>query len=407
MARITVSELGKSYPPPVHPWARLRALLQGRMANGHWALRDVSFSVDAGESLGIIGRNGAGKSTLLRLLAGTATPSHGRCAVTGRTSAILDLGLGVHPRFSGRDNAVLTAQLMGLDAATIARCLPEIAGFSELGEAMAAPVRTYSTGMAMRLAFSVATAVRPDVLIVDEALAVGDLAFQHKAIDRIRAFTAAGTTLIFVTHDAAALKTVCGRALLLDRGRLVRDGTPDAVFNYYNALLGESPAAPAIEETPAGDNRAATRSGSGAARIAAVELADGDGRPCRVFRCRQSAVIDCTLAVHEPIPPPTVGFVIRDRLGRDVFGTNTHLLALAMPAGAAGDRLRVRFQLDLLLAPGAYALSMAVHHGRTHLEGSYDWWDHVAAFEVVPDGGAQFVGVAALPASASVERAPR
>ena len=406
--RIDARALGKAYPPPAHPWTRLRALLRGRQAPaGHWVLRDVSFTVGAGETLGIIGRNGAGKSTLLRLLAGTATPSAGACAIAGRTAAILDLGLGVHPRFSGHDNAVLTAQLMGLDADTIARCLPEIAAFSELGEAMTAPVRTYSTGMAMRLAFSVATAVRPDVLIIDEALAVGDLAFQHKAIDRIRAFTAAGTTLVFVTHDPTALKTVCARALLLDRGRLLRDGAPDAVFNYYNALLAESPAAPAIEERRLDDGRAATRSGNGAARLAAVALADADGRPCQVFRCRQPAVIDCELEVRQPIPAPTIGFVVRDRLGRDVFGTNTALLGVDTRPCAAGDRLRVRFHLELLVAPGAYAVSVAVHDGRTHLEGSYDWWDHAAAFDVVADAGAGFVGVAALPATATVEREPR
>ena len=410
--RIVARELGKAYPPPGHPWARLRALLSRRAVvpagapPPHWALQGVTFRAEPGESVGIIGRNGAGKSTLLRLLAGTATPTRGACAVQGRTAAILDLGLGVHPAFSGRDNAILTAQLMGLDGRTIARCLPEIAAFADLGPAMAAPVRTYSTGMAMRLAFSVATAVRPDVLIVDEALAVGDLAFQHKAIARIRDFTAAGTTLIFVTHDAAALKTVCDRALLLDRGHLVSDGAPDAAFNHYNALLAAPASAPPAAGR-AGAGGTGVRSGDGAARFAAVSLRDDAGRPARIFRCRQPAVIACEVEVHRSMPAPTVGFVVRDRLGRDVFGTNTLLLGVETPACQAGDKLRVQFRLDLLLAPGAYALSVSAHQGKTHLEGSHDWWDHVAAFDVVPDGGAPFVGVAALPAAAAVEREPR
>jgi lipopolysaccharide transport system ATP-binding protein len=405
MNRISVQGLGKAYPASSRPWRRLADLVArpgGVPAQARWVLREVSFAVGAGESVGVIGLNGAGKSTLLRILAGTTRASAGSFAMHGRVAALLELGLGVHPEFSGRQNAILACQLMGLSRRAIADCLPELAAFSELGEALEHPVRTYSTGMQLRLAFSIATAVRPDVLLIDEALAVGDLYFQHKSMARLRAFQTAGTTLVVVTHDPAALKAMCQRAVLLEHGRLIRDGAPDAVFNLYNAMIAQRESAAGIEESPAAGGHTMTRSGSRAAEITAVALRDAAGQARAAFRVGETATLAYQVRVHQPMPTPTIGLLIRDRYGRDVFGTNTHLLGLTAGSCAAGTRLRAAFTVALHIAPGAYSISVALHHGRTHIEGHYDWWDHAVMFEVTP-GDTPFAGIAALPVDATVQ----
>jgi lipopolysaccharide transport system ATP-binding protein len=371
-----------------------------------WALRGVSFSLGARESLGIIGMNGAGKSTLLKILSGTTLPTEGEFEVNGRVAALLELGIGIHPEFSGWQNATLACQLLGFDDATIARCLPWIRDFSELGEHMDAPVRTYSTGMQVRLAFSTATAVRPDVLIVDEALAVGDAYFQHKSMGRIREFQREGTSLLFVTHDPAAVKTLCDRAILLDRGRLLRDGPPDAVYDFYNALIARKERDAAIEQVFS-ENGVATRSGSRAAELESVELTDAAGSPSRSFATGDAARIVCRARVRQPLPTPTVGFVIRDRLGNDVFGSNTHHLGLGAGECAAGEVLRVAFEIDLRLGAGSYSVSVALHAAESHVESNYDWWDRALVFDVRPARGSPFAGIAQLPVQARLVRDER
>src|SRR5262249_700624 len=217
-----------------------------------WALRGITFAVAAGESVGVIGMNGAGKSTLLKILTGTTRPTGGQVQITGQAAALLELGMGFHPDFSGRQNAMIATQLMGLPVREATGRMAEIEAFAEIGDHLNQPVRTYSTGMVVRLAFSVATVVRPEILIVDETLSVGDVYFQHKCIRRIREFQEAGTTLLFVSHDPTAVKTLCGRALLLDRGQLIQDGSPDSVLDYYNALIAKREASEAILQTERG-----------------------------------------------------------------------------------------------------------------------------------------------------------
>ena len=221
---IEVCGVGKAYPKFT---GRLNALatwlgLVPRVQN--WVVRDISFSVEQGESVGLIGVNGAGKSTLLKLITGTAIPTEGTISVQGKVSALLELGMGFHPEFTGRQNVILAARMQGLSHAQLAELMPAIQDFAEIGSYFDQPVRTYSSGMFVRLAFSVATAVRPEVLIVDEALAVGDVYFQHKSFARIRSFRDQGTTLLFVSHDPGAIKSLCNRALLLGGGQLVLDG---------------------------------------------------------------------------------------------------------------------------------------------------------------------------------------
>jgi len=405
MTRVSVQGLGKAYKIYRHPWHRLREWIGGPSAHAdHWALRDVSFEVRDGEAVGVIGLNGAGKSTLLKILAGTTVPTAGRAAVAGRVGALLELGIGMHPEFSGWQNATLACQLMGFDGAVIRRCLPQIEAFAELGAHMDQPVRTYSTGMQVRLAFSAATAVRPEVLIVDEALAVGDIYFQHKSISRIRAYLEQGTTLLFVTHDLAALKALCTRAVLLDNGRVARDGPSSMVFDYYNALIARKEQTAQIAQTADAGGYTSTRSGSKEAEILSVDLCDAAGVSRRVFQAGAAVTLRYRLRINRPMSTPTVGLIIRDRVGSDVFGTNTFHLGLVPQPCAAGDELIASFDLPLNLGPGHYSVSAAVHPGRVHLEGNLDWWDRALLFEVVPNHTPFCIGVAALPVRASVTK---
>ncbi len=400
MGRIVARGLGKKY----RVYRRSRDQLWEWLSRGRrvrhrseWALRDISFEVREGESVGVIGMNGAGKSTLLRIFSGTTTPTEGTFEVQGRVAALLELGLGIHPEFDGWQNAALACRLLGIAEAEIPRILPWIQEFSELGSHMDQPVRTYSTGMQVRLAFSAATAVRPDVLMVDEALSVGDIYFQHKSMSRIRTFREEGTTLLFVTHDPGAVKSLCDRALLLEGGRVVRDGPPDTVFDYYNARIAQREEHAAIEQHVDAEGRATTRSGSREAEILSVVVEDGAGRPARLFAVGAPATIRCRLRLNEAMDRPTVGLVVRDRLGSDVFGSNTFHAGTGNVAGAAGDRFEVEFRLTLALGPGTYSLSLALHRAHAHVDSNYDWWDRAALLEVVPGEGPPFVGVAALP----------
>lgn len=406
MPRIVARGLGKKYRIYRHPLARLVewASRDRRVLHrSEWALRGVSFEVSDGESVGIIGMNGAGKSTLLRLLTGTTQPSEGTFHVAGSVAALLELGLGIHPEFDGWRNAMLSLQLLGLDDRQVRDALPFVQEFSELGSHMDQPVRTYSTGMQVRLAFSVATAVRPDVLIVDEALSVGDTYFQHKSTSRIRSFQEQGTTLLFVTHDPGAVKALCQRALLLDRGALLKDGPPDAVFDYYNAMIARKEEDEQIEQVER-DGRTVTRSGSREAEITAVTLHGADGTERATFTVAEPAVLEVRFRTRAAMASPTVGFVIRDRLGNDVFGSNTFHQGIAHQPCTAGDELVARFALGLSVGVGSYSVTVALHTEHAHVDANFDWWDRALLFDVVPGDGPGFTGVAALPVRASLER---
>ena len=405
---IAVEQLGKSYKRYPDRWGRLAEWLSGGTVVRHearWALREVSFEVAPGEAVAIIGRNGAGKTTLLKILTGTTHPTEGHFRIDGRVAALLELGLGFHPDFTGTQNAIMGCQMFGLAPAEIHHLLPEVTDFAELDDYMEQPLRSYSTGMQMRLAFAVATAVRPEVLIVDEALSVGDAYFQHKSFKRIRSFREAGTTLLFVSHDPAAVKSLCDRALLLEQGRLIRSGAPGAVLDYYNALIAQQEAADAIVQVEAERGRTVTRSGDGRARLVTVELTDSAGNPARTFRAGAQALVRCTVAFHATVEQPTIGLLIRDRLGNDVFGTNTFHLNAAEPVLHAGETLTATFDLRLDIGYGSYSVTAAVHARDSHLADSYDWWDGALVFEIIPDDSYRFVGTARLPVAVRLQRA--
>jgi len=406
MGAIRVDGLGKFYKRYPQPSARLVEWLSWGRVQRHepvWVLRDVSFEVEPGDAVAIVGRNGAGKSTLLRLINQTLRPSTGVLGVDGRVAA-LELGLRFHDDFSGRQNLFMAGQLLGLRTAEIEARLGEIEAFSELDGALDQPLRTFSSGMRLRLAFSIATAVRPDVLLVDEALAVGDARFQQKCIARIRRFLAEGSCLIFVSHDPVPVRTLCSRALLLDEGRVLREGPPGAVLDYYNALLAKLDADYGIaQEEAQGAAPAATRSGEGQATVQEIELLDETG-PCRTFRVGAALRIRVSGHARDTVPDLTIGIALRDRLGNDVFGTNSHHLDDEPRSLEAGDAFSAEFTVPANVGPGHYTVTVALHAGRIHLEGSYDWWDHAIAFQVVPGDEHYFVGHAYLPASLRFEK---
>lgn len=382
---IQVSNLGKAYRRYHSHRARLLEWLLPRGKPRHdtvWVLREIAFEVQPGEAVGIIGINGAGKSTLLKLITGTAAPTTGSVVIGGRVAAMLELGMGFHPDFSGRQNALMAGQLLGIGAAEMDALMPQIEAFAEIGAYLDQPVRVYSSGMQMRLAFAVATARRPDVLIVDEALSVGDAYFQHKSFERIREFRAQGTTLLIVSHDKGAIQSVCDRAILLDGGRITKQGAPEEIMDYYNAMLAERENQSVRQETHA-SGKVQTISGSGEATVAAIALLDADGAPAEVHGVGAPVTLAVTVAIHAPIARLTLGFRIKDRLGQPIFGTNTFHLGQELPPVTAGQRLQLNFRFPLNLGQGSYSIATALHSADTHLVDNYEWRDLALVFQVM------------------------
>lgn len=409
-AQICVRQLGKAfkrYPRVRHrllewlPWGGVHHELR-------WVLRNISFDVQPGEAIGLIGRNGAGKSTLLKLLTGTLVQNEGSIRVSGRVAALLELGMGFHPDFSGFDNVLMSGQLQGFSREEVLERMDQIVAFAEIGDALDQPVRTYSSGMMVRLAFAAATAVPPDVLIVDEALAVGDAYFQHKCFRRIREFQDRGVTILFVSHDPLAVKSLCNRALLIEKGGIAMDAEPVEVLDYYNALVAldsdqqdrHEEHIRSIEETRG------IRSGTGEARIAYVKLIRQGVETTQILE-GESVVLRLEVAVNAELADLTVGILFRDRLGNEVFGTNTYQLGLVgeLENLSSGSRILIDFAIDdFHLGVGSYNLTVAAHGAGTHLAGNYDWWDQALTIEVGQGVGAPFSGITRLPLAVMVTR---
>lgn len=398
MGSITVAGLGKAYKQYPSRWSRLAEwLLPGcpAMHRTHWVLKDISFSVKSGEAVGIIGVNGAGKSTLLKLITGTTQPTAGHIQMTGRVAALLELGMGFHPDFTGRQNVRLSGQLLGLGADELERLMPDIDAFADIGDYMDQPVRVYSSGMQMRLAFSVATAVRPDVLIVDEALSVGDALFQQKSFERIRSFRAQGTTLLLVSHDKQAILGICDRALLLSEGTIAKNGKPQEVLDYYNALLAKHQPQN-ITQTVQPDGSIRTVSGTGMACIANAVLCDASDKPTELVEVGQWVRLSVQAQVQQDMPELVLGFMIKDRLGQPVFGTNSHHCRKPLFDLKTGQGVSFAFEFNANLGPGHYSIALALHTRDTHIENNYEWRDHALSFQVVNHLQNEFVGVAWL-----------
>jgi lipopolysaccharide transport system ATP-binding protein len=398
MGSITVSNLGKAYKQYPNRWSRLIEWIMPGGAHQHqlkWVLQDINFSVKPGEAVGIIGKNGAGKSTLLKLITGTTLPTQGMVNIQGRVAAMLELGMGFHPDFTGRENVLMAAQLLGIDGEDIQRLMPGIESFSEIGDYIDQPVRVYSSGMQMRLAFSVATAIRPDVLIVDEALSVGDTYFQHKSFDRIREFREQGTTLLIVSHDKQAIQSICDRAILLARGQIIMEGNPESVMDYYNAMLADHQEHK-IKQNTMEDGKVQTISGTGEATISEVKLCNLQGAKLDVVNVGETVCVHVAVTVHQPLAELVLGFMIKDRLGQPIFGTNTFHYHQTLIDVVKGQKIDFKFQFDANIGPGHYSVALALHSRDTHIEKNYEWRDLALVFGVINLDKPEFVGVAWL-----------
>lgn len=335
------------------------------------AVEPLTFHVRRGEALGIIGRNGSGKSTLLQLIAGILQPSSGSIATRGRISALLELGSGFNPDFTGRENVYLNGAILGLATAEIDRLFPAIAQFADIGDFIDEPVKTYSSGMMMRLAFAVAVSVQPDVLIVDEALSVGDVFFTQKCFERIREILAAGATLVFVSHDMAAVQNLCSRCLLLHNARLIHDGSPEECVARYFSLHRATASAQAVagthqpvnatarEQVLAHDLVAGARSRIGDRKFEFVAGAvfGAHGGAATEFELQQQARIQLLLRAKAAVRRPSVGLQVHDRMNNLVFAAGTPQLRFDLAALAPGQEILLEFRLTWSVQPGVYTLS--------------------------------------------------
>jgi lipopolysaccharide transport system ATP-binding protein len=409
MGTITITHLGKAYKQYPSRWIRLKEWLIPFSKPRHklkWVLQDIFFTVSPGEAVGIIGINGAGKSTLLKMITGTTLPTTGSVNITGRVAALLELGMGFHPDFTGRQNVFMAGQLLGLSIEEISSLMPEIEAFAEIGDYMDQPVRVYSSGMQMRVAFSVATARRPDVLIVDEALSVGDAYFQHKSFDRIRKFRSQGTTLLIVSHDKQAIQSICDRAILLDGGKMVKQGAPEAVMDYYNAIIAQKENTK-IEQAILDCGKIQTISGTGEAEIESAAVFNGEGVAIEVVKVGEVVTLQLVAKINTDLPKIVLGYLIKDRLGQPVFGTTSadHKIELSDLKRDTKVNFSIKFPMNI--GVGTYSVSTALALGKSHLEGNLQWRDLVLTFNVINHAKPSFIGVSWIEPEISATRAER
>lgn len=347
-----------------------------------WALRNVDLDVAPGESLGIIGQNGSGKSTLLKLIAGILPPQTGTVEAGGSVASMLELGAGFHPDFTGRENVYMNGSIHGLSEREVDRRFDEIVDFAELDEFIEMPVKTYSSGMQMRLAFAVASHVSPDILLLDEVLAVGDEAFQRKCFGRIFAYRQRGGTLVFVSHDPGIIELACDRVILIDGGHIEADGSPGEVLAQYHRLLAENESPDPRSHRAAPDDPLDDGSGrvwgSRQAVVTAVRLTGGDGATNR-FVSGNPFAIELDVLVDAALDTPVFGIAIHSAGGALCYGTNTRLDGLEAPA--FDGVVTVRFEVpELHLHEGQFVLTIGVHSADERTV--YHWLDHWVEFTV-------------------------
>jgi lipopolysaccharide transport system ATP-binding protein len=466
---VAVRQLGKCYRIYDRPQDRLKqALCRGRRRyfREFWALRDVSFEIRRGETIGILGRNGSGKSTLLQLVCGTLTPTAGQVEIHGRIAALLELGAGFNPEFTGRDNVYTNAAILGLTKNEIDARYPAIVEFAEIGQFIDQPVKTYSSGMYVRLAFAVAINVDPDILIVDEALSVGDARFQARCMTRIRQMQERGVSILFVTHDLEACKRLCQRAYVLERGQVVHEGSAEAMANWYWALAIRPEGAPLPPKTPAaepapvapaalpaeGGNHAPSahgcgkascdstarvsradaesaspagwsfslpasenndrdrdaflkfRHGDGQGEILDVWILDSAGNVAENVFFNERYVIRCSLVFHASVESAILGFILCDRLGTEIIAVNTFQEKACFPPVKDGDRVTVEYELALNLRPGFYSLTLGLAYSQ--IENRFmDFIHNAIVFRVVdPDPRHTVFGLVHPAVSVRVEK---
>ncbi|ABI77736.1 lipopolysaccharide ABC transporter, ATP-binding protein [Hyphomonas neptunium ATCC 15444] len=369
------------------------------------ALDSINLSLHRGEAIALIGQNGAGKSTLLKIITGTVRPTVGAVHVGGRISAILELGLGFNPEFSGRENIMNSGGLLGFTSSQLRELMPEIESFAEIGPYFDAPVRTYSSGMQARLAFALATAVRPEILIVDEVLSVGDAYFQHKSFARIRQFRDAGTTLILVSHSLGDVRELCNRVVLIDKGRILRDGLPDEVIDYYNGMIAERENAKlSIEQRRSSQGWSVTRSGDFRAVVTDISLYSAEsGDEVTTARTGEMLQLKVNVQINDDLPTLVFGLMIRDRTGHVVWGSNTWHTRQVLSDIKCGSNLSFTLDFPCILGPGSYSISPALVNSDTHLDQNFEWTDNLFVFNVINADKDYFVGTTLLDAKFGVE----
>ncbi len=404
---VRLENASKSYAVYAAPADRLKELLtlgRGRYHQDFWALRDVSFEIERGCTFSILGENGAGKSTLLQLIAGILRPTIGRVEVNGRVSALLELGSGFNPEFTGRENVFLNGAILGLTNKEIERRYPAIVDFAEIGEFVNRPVRTYSSGMVVRLAFAVAINVDPEILLVDEALAVGDIYFRQRCMRKIHELHRSGVTIIVVTHNVADVKSLATRAMWLAEGRVVEVGDPDRVVSHYQAAMVNKDAEYRRQHAAAATlgvgqayDRLADRApeiveripnvdfryGTGRARVLGIAVLNERGEELGLLSPGENIIVRVSVRAEQPTPLPIVGFVLRNHLGVDFSGTNTALEGVEMPPLGRGDTRTVDFYVTLPeLYPGHFSFSPAISNGTLEAVEVCDWIDNAIALQM-------------------------
>jgi ABC-type polysaccharide/polyol phosphate transport system ATPase subunit len=376
---VLVQNVSKLYRLYRRPADRLREMLPGAgpQHTDFWALKDIGFEVERGETLSLVGPNGCGKSTLLQIVCGILQPTTGRVVTRGRIAALLELGAGFNPEFSGRENVYLNGEIMGLTRADIDRAMPSIEAFAEIGEFIERPVKEYSSGMYVRLAFSTAIHVDPDILVVDEALAVGDAVFANRCVRKFEELRARKVTVLFVSHDLGLVKQLSDRAILLLHGRIEAQGKPSDVINRYIGLVLERQHAQAKKEDRV---RGSFRHGDGTSEITSVEILNENGEPAGTVRSGENITVRVRARFHTAQSHPMVGILIRTRIGMDVYGTNTGIERIELGDMQPGDELSVDFHLACWLTPQQYTLTVATQSADGS---SHDWLDDAIAFEVL------------------------
>jgi lipopolysaccharide transport system ATP-binding protein len=444
---IVLNGISKCYDRFITPADRMVHLLfpRWRNADKFWALQDINLEVPVGQTVGIIGRNGSGKSTLLQIVAGTMAPTSGQLKVNGRVSALLELGSGFNPEFTGRQNVFFNGRLLGLTFEEVQERFDEIAGFADIGDFLEYPVKTYSSGMSVRLAFSVAISVNPKILIVDEALAVGDARFQQKCMARIKRLRDSGVSILFVSHDSDAIKRLCDYGIVLEKGHVVNRGNPVHMANWYLSLItanfdlekqkemekagleleagyGETdPDALALDDDSklpdtevnqsedAADSAAEfeiqpsenefryLRHGDGSARVVKVVFRNSHGDATDHILLGEMGSLDVVIEFLSDVETHIVGFYLRDRLGTDIVGLNTYQEKLTAPQVKAGERLLYRFSLRLDIRPGVYGITTGVAYSQFETR-FMDWIENVGVLRVTDPDPARMVFGAYLPA---------
>ncbi|PYS29834.1 MAG: ABC transporter ATP-binding protein [Acidobacteria bacterium] len=380
---LRVENVSKQYRTYARPSDRLKeSITRGRLRRHQefWALRDVSFELERGSTVGVVGPNGCGKSTLLQIIAGTLEPTHGNVRHEGRVAALLELGAGFDPEFTGAENVYLNASLLGLSRRETDRLFPAIERFAEIGQFLYQPVKTYSSGMFVRLAFAIAASIEPEILLVDEALAV--------------------------SHDLAAVRALCARAILLNAGRIIEDGKPADVLNRYQKIIMAREQAYEESTTAPGETTAVDESlpplcytyrhGNGSAEIIAAELSDAAHHRLEIVETGESLLMRLMVRSNRNIDQPVIGFLIRNRHGISAYGTNTKEQQIELGAVRRDEVLEVVFSFNCWLGIDDYSISCAVH---SHDGEAYDWLDGVRFFRVTSQHLIE--GIANLNASAT------